>query len=141
MGKSEHCDPETREAVQNLHKDGNFYRKIAKLFGVSKTMVEHGVKWISVKETRGRKAKVTPGVKRKIVRCVKKIRFISSKQIKSDLNINIDTSTIRRTLIKENLKAHSARKVLMLSKKNIQQRLQFANSLTCWSREQWRNIH
>ena len=45
---------------------------------------------------------------------------------KSDLNINIDSSRIRKILIKDNLKAHGARKVPMLLKKNIQQRLKFS---------------
>lgn len=140
MGKSKHCDPELRKTIKNFHKDGNSYRKISRLLGISKTMVENAVKWILVKETRGRKPKITPTVKRGIIRCVKKNPFISSKQIKYDLNIEIDTSTIRKTLIKENLKAHSARKVPMLSKKNVQQRLKFAEVHSCWPQEKWRNI-
>ena len=88
-------------------------------------MVQNAVRLIPVRETRGSKPNVTPARKRGIIRCVKKNPFISSKQI-SDLNINIDSSRIRKILIKDNLKAHGARKVPMLLKKNIQQRLKFS---------------
>lgn len=140
MGKNKHCDPAVRQHIKKLYEAGNSYRKISKLLGISKTMVENAVKWVPAKETRGRKPKVTQAVKRMIIRCVKKNPFTSSKQIKNDLNLNIDTSTIRKTLIKENLKARSARKVPMLSKKNVQQRLKFAEIHSGWSQEKWRNV-
>ena len=110
------------------------------MLGMSKTMVENAVKWIPKDETRGRKPKIAPTVKRSIIRCVKKDPFITSKQIKNDLNIEVDTSTIRKTLISEGLKARSARKVPLLSKRNIKQIIEFAKNHINWPKEKWRNI-
>lgn len=140
MGRSKHCDPITRENIKKLHNNGNSYRKIAELLRVSKTMVENAVKWTPMNETRGRKPKITPAVKRNIIRCVKNNPFTSSRQIKNDLNIDVDTSTIRKTLIRENMKARSPRKVPHLSPKNVQQRLKFAETHIGWPKEKWRNI-
>ena len=64
-------------------------------------MVQNAVKWIPFRGTRGRKPNATPVVKRGIIRYVKKNSFISSKQIQNDLNINVYSTTIRKTLIKE----------------------------------------
>lgn len=140
MGKGKHCDPKSREHIKNLVKQGNSYRKVANLLNISKTMVEKAVKWVPKIETRGRKPKITLSTKKRIIHCVKKNPFISSKQIKCDLNIDVDPSTIRKVLIKENLKSRSPRKVPMLSKKNVQQRLKFAEEHVLWSKEKWRNI-
>ena len=41
--------------------------------------------------------------------------------------LDMDTSTIRHMLLKNDLTANSARKVSLLSKRNIKQRLEFAN--------------
>lgn len=140
MGRNTHCDHATRNNIKNLSKSGHSYRKIAQMLGISKTMVENAIKWIPKDETRGRKPKITPTIKRSIIRCVKKDPFITSKRIKNDLNIDVDTSTIRKTLIGEEFRARSARKVPLLSKKNIKQRLEFAKNHINWPKEKWRNI-
>lgn len=59
-----------------MHNARNSNRKISELLGISKTIVENAVKWVPKTKTRGRKQKITPVVKRNIMRCVKKNLFL-----------------------------------------------------------------
>lgn len=56
------------------------------------------------------------------------------------MDVDISDRTIRRRLVANNLHGRAARKVPLLSKKNIAARLMFARTCTEWQVERWRNI-
>lgn len=103
-------------------------------------MVENAVKYKPKPEKREMKSKISEQTKRKILRHVKKDPFVTSSALKKEYDLNVDTSTIRRMLIQNDLKAKSARKVPFLSKRNIGKRLEFARKHVNWPANKWRNI-
>lgn len=89
-------------------------------------MIGNAIIWNPKAETRGRKSKTSQKMDRRIVNMVKKDPFISSSEIKQNLNLDIDASNVRRRLLRNNLYARAPRKVPLLTKKNVQKRLKFA---------------
>lgn len=140
MGRGKHCSAEGRKLIKKLHQEGQSQRKIAEIIGCSKKMVENAIKYEEKQETRGRKTKISETLKRKILRHVKRDPFVTSSALKKQYQLDIDTSTIRLMLLKNDLRARSARKVPFLSKRNIKQRLQFAKEHINWPVSKWRNI-
>lgn len=107
-------------------------------------MVENVFKPQKTQENRGMRRKTTLQEDRMIVRAAKSDPFMSSRDIKMDLELGISTRTIRRRLQDCNLKARVARKVPLLSKRNIQNHLNFAKRHKDWTGPEnvtkWRNI-
>ena len=68
----------------------------------------------------------------------KKIIFFSSEDLERELNAPVTSRTIRNRLIAKDLWAHSARKVLYLSKTNICNIKIFAKKRLL--RENWKNV-
>lgn len=140
MGRNKHCSAELRSIVQGLREEGKSLRAIAKIISCSLGMVVNALKEKKNGETRGRKRKTSSHTDLRIVRCAKKNPFITSAEIKTDLNLQVDSSLIRRRLIENNLKACHPKKCPLLSKKNIKDRLNFAERHLQKPAEKWRNI-
>lgn len=140
MGRGIHCNAQLRSQIKELHMNGLSYRKIAETLKCSKRKVENAVKYESKPECRGRKPKISPTTERSIIRFVKKNPFASSNEVKYEFSLDVDSSTIRKRLIKNKLHASRPRKVPYLSTKNIKKRLIFAQKHVTWSVEKWRNI-
>lgn len=140
MGRAKHCTIEIRNLIKKLRKEKKTYKEIQKIFGCSAKMVSNALKWRSSSETRGPKRLTTEKTDRKIINLVRRKPNISSRQIKDELNLNVSTVTIRRRLLEANLKARSPRKVPLLSKRHLKNRLKFANDHLTWPKTKWRNI-
>jgi len=140
MGRGNHCTKEKRELILHLIKNGKTYKFIQECIGCSPTMIANAVKHKDLPETRGRKRKTSLRTDALIVTSTKRNPFVTSTQIKEDLNIDIHTSTIRKRLLEANVKASRPRKVPLLNKRHIQKRVQFAKEHEDWPVEKWRNI-
>ena len=79
-------------------------------------------------------------MERKIVRHLKTDPFATSAAIREEYNLHISTPTIRRLLLRNNLKAKSRRKVSLLSKQYLNNKLEFTKQHLNWPMHNWRNI-
>lgn len=140
MGRAKHCTQEKREIILNMLESGKSYKYIQNSLNCSAKMIINAKNWCRKPEKRGGKKKTTTVEDRRIMRCVKIDPFVSSSQIKTNLNLDVSTSTIRRRLISSNLRARRPRKVPLLNKKQIQKRLHFAKEHEMWPSSKWRNI-
>jgi len=144
MGRNTHCTPEERAQIQILKKQNKSQREIASFLNCSKKMVQNALKKKPTKESRGRKRKTSQKLDRRIGHESKRNPFKSSKNIKIDLDLNVSARTVRRRLQEQSLNGRIARKVPMLSKKNIKKRIDFANNHVNWIGDEgsnkWRHI-
>lgn len=140
MGRGKHCTEEKRNLIKNLRNEGKTYREIKKIMSCSDQMIANALRYTEKGETRGRKRKTTPIDDRRIVRFSKVDPSASSKKIQKDLNLSVSTVTIRRRLVENNLFARSPRKVPLLTKKQADARLKFAQDHLNWPKEKWRNV-
>lgn len=133
MGRNVHCRPEERVKISTLREQGKSQREIAKIIGCSKKMVENALKYNKKIETRGNKRQTTSQTDRQIARAAKLDPFMTSVQLKRDLQLQISARTIRRRLQEAHLHGRVARKVPLLTSKNIKARLQFAHTHVGWN--------
>lgn len=141
MGHGPDCSPEKRDLIKKLRNKGKSYRQIADIVGCSKNMVAYAILDKKSTKNRGQKRRTTAQTDRRILHTAKCDPFKTSVQLKSELNLDVSLSTVRRRLAENNLHGRSARRVPYLSAKNIQQRLKFAKKHSQWSgNEGWHNI-
>ncbi len=140
MGRAKHCSEERRELIKKLIKEGKTYKCIQEMLGCSPTVISNAVKYKEKPETRGRKRKTSNPADRDIGICVKRNPFYTSTKIKQDLNLDIDTSTIRKRLLEANLKGLRARNVPSLNKRQLKARIAYARNHKNWPLEKWRNV-
>ena len=140
MGRKRHCTENERNLIKKLRKQGKTYKQISQLVGRSENMITNALKHKKNIETRGRPKKTTKETDRYIARSAKRDPFISSVKILKEIDSNISSRTVRRRLQENNLHGRSARKVPLLSKKNIIQRIKFAKQHMEWNPEKWRNL-
>lgn len=144
MGRGKHCTPEERTIILTLKNEGKSLRQIAKIVNCSKKMVENALKPQKIRQNLGQPRKTTAHEDRQIIRISKSDPFKSSKDIKSELGLNISARTVRRRLVQGNLHGRIARKVPLLNKRNITLRLKFAKDHLDWAGQEgskkWRNI-
>lgn len=140
MGRAKHCSNEKRQIILNMLKDGKTYKFIQDALQCSAKMISNAKKWTQKAELRGGKFKTSLKTNRKIIRCAKINPFMSSTAIKTELNLPISSSTVRRRLIKANLKARRPRKTPLLNKRQIKNRIAFAKEHQEWPSSKWRNI-
>lgn len=138
MGRSKHCSDEERKVILRLRGNGITIRAIAELVGRSKKMVQNALKKPLTLETRGRPKKTSEHFDRLLIRKSKENPFASSKDLKKILDAKISPRSIRRRLLNASLPSRSPRKVPLLSKKNIRDRLTFAR--TNLHRPNWKNV-
>lgn len=151
MGRKPSCTPEMRAIIVRMYCSKNqSLRHIADQLGVGKTMV-----WNAVKQYREtgtcenkirelRPSKTTPIEDRRIVKLSKQNPFLTSKrilqQLQPDLAQEISSSTVRRRLLKADLRGCIARRKPMVSKKNIAARLQFARAHLGKPMQYWKKV-
>jgi len=128
MGRAGHCTDEKRKLIRTLRSDGKTYKEIAKSIGCSQNMVTNALKPRRQQETRGRRRKTTENQDRQIVRLVKKSPFMTSTDIKKELNLGVSSRTVRNRLLASKLRARAARKTPFVSKRNIKKRKHFAKT-------------
>lgn len=140
MGRGKHCTNIQRYLILKFLKSGKTYKFIQETLGCSAKMIINAKKWKPRQERRGGKIKTTPLQDRDIIICVKRSPFMTSTQIKQELDLPISSSAIRRRLILANLRARRPRKVPLLNSKQVKKRLAFAREHKMWLSSKWRNI-
>ncbi|KAI4876637.1 hypothetical protein NFI96_001152 [Prochilodus magdalenae] len=137
MVKAREWSQKTREEVIALHKNGNGYKKIAKLLNIPRDTIESIIRKFKLKGTvetlpgRGRKKILTATAVRYLKRNVEKNPRVTAKELKKDLSdvgTEVSAQTIRRALHNEDLHARTPRRTPLLTPKNKKSRLQYAKS-------------
>ncbi|KAI4878917.1 hypothetical protein NFI96_025783 [Prochilodus magdalenae] len=130
-------EQKTREEVIALHKNGNGYKKIAKLLNIPRDTIGSIIRKFKLKGTvetlpgRGRKKILTATAVRYLKRNVEKNPRVTAKELKKDLSdvgTEVSAQTIRRALHNEDLHARTSRRTPLLTPKNKKSRLQYAKS-------------
>lgn len=140
MGRSKHCTEIVRKQILNLRDQKKTYKEIQNIIGCSAKMISNAIKYVDKPELRGIKRSTDVRTDRQIVYEVRKNPYLSSQQIKINLELSCSTVTIRRRLIEANLKAYTPRKVPLLTKRHLRNRLKFATEHINWPVSKWRNI-
>lgn len=144
MGRKKHCSVEKRNLIIKMKNDGFSLRKIASIVQCSLGMVQNAIKYQKKEEKRGRPRKTTKQMDRQILRQAKIDPFVSTSQILVDTGANVSRWTIQRRLAEQDLKCYSPRKVPLLSKKHLQDRVKFAKEHLSWDGDEgfkkWKNI-
>lgn len=140
MGRAKHCSAEERDIILRLRAKGYSYSTIQKIVGCSAKMISNAIKFVPKPETRGRKSVTSVQDVRHIVRISTENPFSSIKQIRDQLNLDVSNATISRRLRENNLFARSPRKVPLLTKKHVANRLKFAMEHKNWPIDKFRNI-
>ena len=91
-------------------------------------------------ENRGKKSKISAVFHRRILSQVRENLFVTPSALKKQYSLNVNALTIRKLLIKNNLKAKIARKVPFLTIVNIKKRYKFSGDRAEWPVSKWRNI-
>ncbi|KAI4885370.1 hypothetical protein NFI96_008195 [Prochilodus magdalenae] len=137
MVKAREWSQKTREEVIALHKNGNGYKKIAKLLNIPRDTIGSIIRKFKLKGTvetlpgRGRKKILTATAVRYLKRNVEKNPRVTAKELKKDLSdvgTEVSAQTIRRALHNEDLHARTPRRTPLLTPKNKKSRLQYAKS-------------
>jgi transposase len=141
MGRAKHCNNEEREIALRLKSEGKSISEIARILARSRNMVLNALKAKNGIDNRGRIRKTSKKEDVLIVRTAKKVPFMTSKEIKMELNLNVSDVTIRRRLLENNLRGCAAQHVPLLSKKNIQARIKFAKKhVANTDPEKWKKV-
>ena len=135
MGRSSHCSEEQRTLIKKLIGEGKTYKEVQKIIGCSAKMISNALKWHPKPERRGKKRSTTIRMDRRIAKMAKAQPMISSRKIKEDLKLPVSTVTIRRRLCEAKLSARSPRKVPLLKKRHVLNRLKFAKGHIDWPKE------
>ena len=115
--------------IKKLLSEGKTFEFIRGLIGVSNGLITNVKNFSPNVETRAKRKKTSARQDNLIIRTVKKPPFITSIQMKNELDLPIDTSTISYSMIEANLRARRPRKVPMLKTVHMKNRLQFAKNL------------
>ncbi|KAI4885643.1 hypothetical protein NFI96_007298 [Prochilodus magdalenae] len=135
MVKAREWSQKTREEVIALHKNGNGYKKIAKLLNIPRDTIGSIIRKFKLKGTvetlpgRGRKKILSATAVRYLKRNVEKNPRVTAKELKKDLSdvgTEVSAQTIRRALHNEDLHARTPRRTPLLTPKNKKSRLQYA---------------
>lgn len=137
MGKSKSCDPSTRKIILNFYDKGWSYRKIANHLRCSKDMVMNAIRHFKKYNTtenvpmKPRPRKTTLREDSRIALLVKKDPFKRSETIRCEVfgvegTNRVSARTVRRRLCEAGLFGRISRKVPLLKKESIRERLEFA---------------
>lgn len=140
MGRASHCTVAERDFIRRLRNEGHTYRQIQNIMSCSSKMVSNAIKWQESPENRGKRRKTSAHDDRNIVRLAKVNPFTTSKKIQQDLNLDVCTSTIRGRLREAKLNGRAPRKVPLLNKRHLKNRIRFAKMHLDWPASKWRNI-
>lgn len=140
MGRGKHCSLEKQRDIRNLRANGHTYKEICALLNCSQSSITNAMNKKTTVETRGRRRATTAKIDRLIVRLSKSNPTWSAVDIKRELGLSVCVHTVRKRLMENNLYGRVSRKVPMLTKKNIRNRILFAKKHLHWPPEKWRNI-
>lgn len=150
MGRGKTVPLAIRKIIIQRFEEGEKQVDIARSFRLNKSIVCRIIK--KFKETgqataitnSGRTRKTSRRVDKRIIRMSKNNPFLSSTQIKADLEetglANISARTVRRRLVDGGLFGRRPAKKPLLSKKNVKARLKFAQAHIHWTTDQWKKV-
>ena len=138
---------ECKKNIQLLYSQGFSLRKIADRLGVSRETVRRNLDQEELEgknKSPGRPLKLSPRVKKSLVRSYEAGKLLSSTEGKNHLlikaNITVSRSTVRRTLLRSGLKSYAKPKKPRLTAKHKRARLNFAKLHFDKSEEDWRRV-
>lgn len=147
MGKISLVD---RSIVITLHREGHSVRTIAQKTKVSKSTVGYIISkykntgLIEDKKRNGRPKKLSQSAEQYLKLCSLRNRKKSSRELAADLKrirgINVDPSTVRRSLLRSGLRGCVARKKPLLRRNNKQKRLSYAREHNNWTFDEWSQV-
>jgi transposase len=129
-----------------LHRDGQNAQTIAAKIPCSIKSVNH---WIKEHDEHGTvKGKSRPGGRRKtdentninIALTAKVEKFVTPKQIKHKLDLEVSARTVRRRLNEAEAHGRVARKEYPFTAAHLKKRLSFARGYLNWTEEQWATV-
>ena len=147
MGKNKNISLEVRHSIKVLYEMKYSHGDIAKHLDVSKSAVTRALQ--RNKETgtlKDRKRTGRPKVTSRrqdmlIGRYVKKNPFASSKEIKTNLNLNVSRRLIRHRLSTDmKFKTRKPLKKPLITPKQAKKRLEFCKKYENWSDEHWKTV-
>ena len=141
---------ETRGVIEFLLSEGRPYREIAHKAGCSIKGVQGVFNRLKVtgnsacKKRSGRTRKSTKRDDRVLTRLCLTDRHLNSTQLarewKESTGVIVSTSTVRKRLLENNLKACKPRKKPLLTAQQRKRRLAWARQHKDWSVERWRSV-
>lgn len=159
MGKNKTSTPCERKIIVKCFKKYKNVMKVSKILGFTRGKVRNAVQYFKKHQTfenlpRKKSRKTTPAEDRTLVRLSKVDPFLTSVQLRAQMEENHDVKlsarTIRRRLQEKHLNGRIARRKPNLSKKNIARRMRFAKehlykspnfwNLVVWSDESKFNV-
>lgn len=140
MGRGKHCTSDQRNIIKQMRRNGHTYKFIASAISCSTSMVINALKWTEKPENRGRPRKTSKRADQLMIRYAKQNQFVSSSEIKKHFALSVDSSTVRRRFLDNQLYCRAPRKKPLLQKRHLENRLKFAKNHLNWAPEKWRNI-
>lgn len=111
MARNKYCDA-LKTKIINDFKDGITQSSIAKKYNINRSIISRLIKKynatraIKTLNLGSRPRKTTHRIDTKICNLIEKNPFITSKEVVKSLNLSVDSSTIRRRLLENNLKSY-----------------------------------
>ena len=132
--------------ILTLHRDGHTERDIAKIIHRSKGAVEHTLQTYDFDTFVGHKPrplkprKTTKREDRYLLRAAKQFNNVPLHDISKIVNIPVSKATISRRLHENGYGRYIAQKKPHLSRKNINERLEWAKQHKDWTIDQWKKV-
>jgi transposase len=129
-----------------LHKQGKLRSEIATLIPCSETTVTHWLHaWkergsLDDEEKSGRPRKTSDEDDQQIQLLAEQKRFITPKQIKSELGLDVTPRTVRNRLDEVDIHGRVARAEYPFDDRDIRRRLSFAEGYGGWTEADWERV-
>ena len=137
---------EFKNKIIKLFNAGESQQSIAVRFNINKSVISRMIsRYRTCGRTEtfhrgGRPKQTTNRDDKAIVRLIKKDPFISAKDIKAQINLNIGIRTIQRRATESGLLCYRTAKKPFISSKNRLARLEFAREHLNWTISKWKSV-
>jgi DDE superfamily endonuclease/Transposase/Helix-turn-helix domain len=155
MGRGKDLTEGEQYTVKVLHEDGKSAAEIGRILNRSPTSIKNCIRRLSStkntsykkRENSGRKCIIDDRAERRILRDIQnssELRRLPKRQLAQEISAliskNICGATLVKTLKKNGIQSHVARKKPFISEENRLKRLQWARDHRNWTKEQWRRV-
>lgn len=127
MARDKYSENLKNEIIKD-YLNGKSQLSLSKKYNINKSIISRLIKKYQAKKTvktlhlGGRPRKTSERTDRRIIQTVQKYPFKSSITILNDLDLNIDSSTVRRRILEAGFRSFRAAKKPMLTKKHLAKR-------------------
>lgn len=132
-----------KQKIADIYQSGKSQKYISELFEIEKSVISRIIQRFKIRntvKTAARTGKTNSYYDNSMVRLVKQDPYISSNQIKIDLNLNLSARTISRRLVDHGLLSRRPNKKPMLSTKQRLARLKLARKYSSWDVNKWKTV-